>query len=46
MRQVSSIKVVESISIDFGRRMRIALGSVWFVSQGKFETINRIIILQ
>ena len=41
MRLVLSIKVAERISIDFGRFMRIALGSWWHVSQGKFETIEQ-----
>ena len=41
MRLMSSIEVAERIFFDFGRLMRISLGSGCHVSQGKFETIEQ-----
>ena len=32
---------MKRISIDFGRLMRLALGSRWLVFQGKFETLEQ-----
>ena len=41
VRLVSSIEVAERISIHFGPLMRLALGSGWHVSPGKFDTIEQ-----
>ena len=41
MRLMSSIEVAERIFFDFGRLMRISLGSGCHVSQRKFETIEQ-----